>query len=63
MPRNQRFRWRDEASYAPIALVGGALIAWISSGLRWNIHGLLHGALIGFVCFSGAVAGPVNGGA
>ncbi|HEY3055161.1 MAG TPA: PP2C family protein-serine/threonine phosphatase [Thermoanaerobaculia bacterium] len=55
MPPKERTRWRDVAWYSPIAIVGGALIAAMSSGLHWNVRVLLHGGLIGLTCFSGAI--------
>lgn len=56
MAERQGF-WRNTAWYSPIAIVGGALIGFFTSGMRWNPLGLLHGAIIGLFCFYGAIGG------
>lgn len=56
--RDKRRSWLvDVASYSPLAIIGGALLGYVSSGFKGGWHVALHGAFIGFFCFAGAIAG------
>ena len=59
MPDKRRTWWVNIGSYAPVAIIGGALLGVVTSGLHWDVRVVLHGALIGLVCFSGAVGGEL----
>src|SRR5712692_7796290 len=59
MQDNQVSRRRDALWYTPFAMVAGALFALFGSGFHPSVRGLLHGALIGLLCFFGALAGEI----
>ena len=52
---NRGSTWRDTARYVPLAVVGGALIAYVMSGFRTDWRGLLLGAIIGLSCYGAAL--------
>jgi hypothetical protein len=49
------FRLLDVAPYAPLALIGGALVGFLIRGMKWDVGPLIGGAMIGFSCFAAAV--------
>jgi stage II sporulation SpoE-like protein len=56
MTFKQEFAWRDVAWYGVASIIGGAVFELFISGFRWEVRGLLHGGLIGFTCYCGALS-------
>jgi len=59
MSESNRAFIRDTARYSPIAVIGGGLIGVAIGGGAWNPRGIAHGALIGLICFAGAIAADI----
>ena len=59
MSESNRAFIRDTARYSPIAVIGGGLIGVAIGGGAWNPRAIAHGALIGFLCFAGAIAADI----
>ena len=55
MPSNFRFTRRDAAMYIPLALLGGALIAFAISGFKFSLAAIGIGSIIGLFCFGAAL--------
>ena len=51
-----RIAVRDVMRYAPLAIVGGAIVGYMISGFRLEPRPLLVGAIIGFICFLAGVS-------